>query len=188
MDWQLVSYIFGLIFIAELPDKTALACLVLGSKYKPWPVFAGAALAFFVQNVIAVACGSLLAQLPQTILHRGVGIAFVIFGLIMFLKKESARIREPAAAPFFKIASISFTTIFMMELGDFTQLATAAFAARFNMPMTVLAASTLALWSVAALAIFSGNETKSYVNNPNIRKLAAAIFVLAGAVFIFTSY
>ncbi|MGE5128916.1 MAG: TMEM165/GDT1 family protein [Sphingomonadaceae bacterium] len=61
---------FGIIFVAELPDKTALAALVLATRHRALPVFLGAALALSVQSVVAVAAGSLLTQLD----HRYVKI------------------------------------------------------------------------------------------------------------------
>jgi putative Ca2+/H+ antiporter (TMEM165/GDT1 family) len=61
--------VFVLLFPAELPDKTGLASLILGSRYRPGFVFAGVAAAFALHVVFAVAVGSLLTLLP----HRGGG-------------------------------------------------------------------------------------------------------------------
>ena len=52
--------VYGVIFVAEIPDKTALATLVLATRHKPWPVFVGSALSLTVQSVVAVAAGVLL--------------------------------------------------------------------------------------------------------------------------------
>ena len=53
---------FGLIFVAELPDKTAYTVLLLATRKKALPVLLGSFLAFFAQNLVAVALGSLLAR------------------------------------------------------------------------------------------------------------------------------
>jgi len=188
MDWQLLSYVFGLIFIAELPDKTALACVVLGSRFKPWPVFIGAAAAFLAQGVIAVTFGYLLSELPQKILHLGIGALFVLFGILMWFKKDSEEPKNIPDVSSLKVISISFVTIFIAELGDFTQLSTMALAAKFNTPIPILIASTLALWLVAAMAIFSGREAKKYINNPAMKKLASIVFFTAGVIYIFTGF
>ena len=58
---------FVIILPAELPDKTVIACLVLGSRYRPAYVFAGAAAAFAIQVALAVTAGGLLSLLPHQI-------------------------------------------------------------------------------------------------------------------------
>ncbi len=57
-DPRLFGAVFAVIFLAELPDKTALAALVLATRYRPLPVFVGAALALTVQSAVAVAAGA----------------------------------------------------------------------------------------------------------------------------------
>ena len=65
---------FAVIALAELPDKTALASLVLGTRYRPAPVLCGIAAGFAVQVVLAVVAGSLLRLLPHRLLAgRGGG-------------------------------------------------------------------------------------------------------------------
>ncbi|MEO8798891.1 MAG: TMEM165/GDT1 family protein, partial [Polyangiaceae bacterium] len=61
--WQLFVTVFGIIFIAELPDKTTLAALVLATRHKPLAVLVGASLALTVQSLFAVGAGRLLALL-----------------------------------------------------------------------------------------------------------------------------
>ena len=55
---------FGAIFVVELPDKTFVAALVLATRYKPWAVWVGVGLAFFVQTLIAVTVGRLVTYCP----------------------------------------------------------------------------------------------------------------------------
>src|ERR1044071_9910022 len=61
MDLRLIASAYGIIFIAELPDKTALASLVLATENPPVPVFIGASVALTVQSLLAVAFGSSLS-------------------------------------------------------------------------------------------------------------------------------
>lgn len=65
MNLAVTAIVFGIIFPAELPDKTALASMTLGSRYSPGRVFLGVACAFTVHVGITLAAGSLLALLPQ---------------------------------------------------------------------------------------------------------------------------
>jgi hypothetical protein len=62
--FRLFPSVFGVIFVAESPDKTALAALVLATQYHPLPVFIGAGWALTVQSVVAVVAGGVLSMLP----------------------------------------------------------------------------------------------------------------------------
>src|SRR4029077_4997356 len=88
----LAAYVFGVIFVAELPDKTALAALVLATRFRPFPVFLGASLALTVQSVVAVAAGSLVSLLPPRPVHVGAGIVFLLSSIFMWVRAEP----EPA--------------------------------------------------------------------------------------------
>ena len=74
MSLAIAATVFAVIFLAELPDKTALASVILGSRYRPSWVFAGVAAAFAVHVGLAIAAGSLLALLP----HRPVEIVVAV--------------------------------------------------------------------------------------------------------------
>ena len=80
--------VYGLIFIAELPDKTALAALVLATRHRPLPVFVGAAVALAIQSLVAVAAGQLIALLPARIVHVVAGIVFIGSGIVMWFQHE----------------------------------------------------------------------------------------------------
>ncbi len=81
MNWDLFRSVFFLIFIAELPGKTAFATLLLASRSRPTPVFIGVALAFTVQTIVAVLFGSLIALLPPNWVHLAAGLMFFWFAL-----------------------------------------------------------------------------------------------------------
>src|SRR3954468_13096927 len=84
LDPRIFATVFGVIFLAELPDKTAVATLVLATRYRPWPVFAGTALALVLQSLIAVAAGGVLALLPPRPVHIGAGLLFLISAVLMW--------------------------------------------------------------------------------------------------------
>ena len=69
--------VFTVIFLLELPDKTALAALLLATRHRPLPVFLGAAAAFVIQSAVAVVAGSLLSLLPREPIRIGAGILFL---------------------------------------------------------------------------------------------------------------
>src|ERR1700761_2205903 len=76
MSLAIAATVFAVIFLAELPDKTALASLILGSRYRPSYVFAGVASAFAVHVGLAIAAGSLIALLPHRPLEITVSVLF----------------------------------------------------------------------------------------------------------------
>lgn len=80
---------FGLIFLAELGDKTQLAAIIMASETgKPWQVFLGAALALAVVTFVAVFLGAGLAKVvPQGIIQKVAGVLFVAFGVLIFFGK-----------------------------------------------------------------------------------------------------
>ena len=155
--------VFGVIFVAELPDKTALAALMLATKYRPLPVFLGAALALTVQSLVAVGAGGLVSLLPARPVHVGAGILFLVFAWLMWRRKQEGEEGEGDGATargvsFWRATAAVFGVVFVAEWGDLTQLGTAALAARYAQPVTVFCAATLALWCVTALAVVLGNR------------------------------
>jgi Ca2+/H+ antiporter, TMEM165/GDT1 family len=88
MNLAVLATVFGVIFVAELPDKTALASLVLGTRYRAGYVFAGVAVAFTVHVVLAVAAGSLLFLLPHRVMQAVVAALFAIGAVLMMLRRD----------------------------------------------------------------------------------------------------
>jgi putative Ca2+/H+ antiporter (TMEM165/GDT1 family) len=185
---KLFLSVFGVIFLAELPDKTALAALVLATKYRPLPVFLGAALALTVQSLVAVAAGGLLSLLPSHPVHIGAGILFLVFAVLMWRRhhgEEQPRTSHGSAEPTFLRAMASvFGIVFLAEWGDLTQLGTAALAARYAEPVIVFCAATLALWSVTAIAVIAGNRAGKLLDPERTKKIAAMIFAVLGVLLI----
>ena len=187
MSLAIAATVFAVIFTAELPDKTALASLILGSRYRPTWVFAGVAAAFAVHVGLAIAAGSLLALLPHRPLEIIVAALFAI-GAVLLLRgrhgddedDEHVELhgREPG---FWRVAVTSFMVILVAEFGDLTQIATATLAARYHDPLSVGVGAVLALWAVAALAIVGGRGLLKVMPLTWITRIAAGIMlVLAG--------
>src|SRR3984957_2820116 len=146
---RLLAYVFGVVFVAELPDKTALAALVLATKHRPIPVLLGAAAALAIQSLVAVAAGSLVSLLPSRPVHIVSGVVFLVSAVLMWRKEEDVPGSEDSRAPtgFWRSTWLVFGVVFIAEWGDLTQVATATLAARYRQPLLVFSAATLALWS-----------------------------------------
>jgi putative Ca2+/H+ antiporter (TMEM165/GDT1 family) len=167
---------FGLIFVAELPDKTAYTVLLLATRKKPLPVLLGSWLAFFLQNLVALALGSLLARLsPEVIRWIAAGV-FLAFGLLLLLREDKPESTGPTQSQQRAFVQ-SFLLVFAAETGDATQIGTAALVARLGERWSVFVGSTLALWLVAALAVTVGNRVGNRIPKRALRKVAGALFV-----------
>jgi putative Ca2+/H+ antiporter (TMEM165/GDT1 family) len=176
----IAAIVFGTIFAAELADNSGLASLVLGTRYRPTWVFAGAAAAFAAHVVLAVTCGSLLGLLPHRIVQIAVAVVFLA-GAVLVLRAddddEETRLKADAAG-FWAVAGTSFAVIALAELGDLSDIVIADLAARYRDPVAVGAGSVLALWSVAALAITGGRGLLRILPLRWIGRLAALVMVV----------
>jgi Ca2+/H+ antiporter, TMEM165/GDT1 family len=173
---------FLIILPAELPDKTILACLLLGSRFRPGFVFAGAAAAFAVQVALAVTAGGLLGLLPHRPLQVAVAVLFVL-GAVLLLRQRRAdsdayvEDHRPRRS-FLPVAATSFTVVFVAEFGDLTQILTANLAAKYHQPLSVGIGSGLALWIAAGLAILGGRSLLKVIPMRWL-SLGAALVMLA---------
>jgi Ca2+/H+ antiporter, TMEM165/GDT1 family len=178
--------VFGIVFCAELPDKTALASLVLGSRYRPVFVFAGVAAAFTVHVALAVAAGSLIGLLPRRPLEIVVAALFALGAVLLLRGRRKDEEEKPAddqgrPGGFWRVAGTSFLVILVAEFGDLTQIATATLTARYHDPLSVGIGALLALWAVAGLAIVSGRGLLRLIPLQWVSRIAALVMLaLAG--------
>ncbi len=178
----MTALVFGVVFLAELPDKTALAGLVLGTRYRASYVFAGVAAAFTLHVVLAVAAGSVLTLLPQQLLHALTGVLFLGGAAVLLMKKgeDEAEVRRPEDQSFWKVSGAGFMLILVAEFGDLTQIMTANLAARYDDPLSVGLGAVLALWAVAGLGIVGGRALMKRVPLELITKIAAVLMLGLG--------
>jgi len=175
---------FGLVFPAELPDKTALASLMLGSRYRPIYVYIGVGAAFAVHVALAIVAGSLLTLLPHRILSAIVAVLFGV-GAVMLVRGRDeadkvAKAEKDTPPTFLRVAATSFLVILVAEFGDLTQILIVNLAARYHDPVAVGVGALLGLLAVAALAIAGGRGLLRFVPARTITLIgAAAMAVLA---------
>ncbi len=181
------AVVFCTVFVAELPDNSGLASLVLGTRYRAGGVIAGAFAAFAVHVALAVTCGSLLALLPHRIVQVAVAVVFLA-GAVLLLRAdddddddEEIRLKADATG-FWAVAATSFGVILLAELGDLSDIVIANLAARYHDPVAVGIGSVLALWSVVVVAIVGGRGLQRILPLRWITRLAALLMVVM-AVF-----
>lgn len=198
IDLAIVATTFALILPAELPDKTFVATLVLATRFRHIWVWLGVAAAFFVQVLIAVTAGGLLALLPGRLV---LGITFVLFAAGAFImikgglasraaEQETARDEEAEVASRagsqdvtspIRIMVTSFVILFTAEWGDLSQLLTAGLAARTGEPLSVFLGSWTALLVVSGTAVIVGSWLRTRVPIWRIRLVSGGILILLAA-------
>jgi Ca2+/H+ antiporter, TMEM165/GDT1 family len=174
--------VFAIVFAAELPDKTAIAGLVLGTRYNPVWVMAGVATAFAMHVGLAIGIGSLLALLPHRPLEAVVASLF-IFGAFALLRGQHGEEEKTPDSEmgFWRVAGTSFGLIAVAEFGDLTQLVTANMEAHYSAPLAVGVGAFLALVSVSSIAVFGGRALMRFIPvHWLVRCAAVGMLVLAG--------
>lgn len=187
MSLAVLGTTFAIVFPAELPDKTALAGLLLGTRYRGSWVFAGVAAAFACHVVLAVAAGSLLLLLPHRAVDGIVGTLFLVGAMLLLRGRHEEEdseevLRGREAVTFRQVSSTSFGIILVAEFGDLTQIVTANLAARYDDPLAVGIGATLGLWAVGGLAIVGGKALLKVVPLGLIMKFAASAMLVLAAL------
>ena len=176
--------IFGMVFLAELGDKTQLTAMTLATHF-PWKkIFLGIAAAFALLNLAAVFVGKILFVFlsPFCIQLLSAGL-LLFFGINSLLEKSFDEHEEEGEEKRFARKGPVLTAFFMIllaELGDKTQLVTASLAAQ-NPPLVVFVASTLALWSVSLMGIFLGRQLTRFIPLFWIHRAAGLLFLVFAA-------
>ena len=200
MNIQTVLIVFGVIFIAELPDKSMFASLALSTRYRKLYVWLGVAAAFLAHVIIAVTAGHFLTFLPKRIVEVVVAVLFA-FGaaLLLFGKNETETELAGQSSPqaidtkqsleakrlshsFFKVFSTSFLVVFLGEWGDITQIATANYAAKYHDPLSVGIGATLGLWTVAAFGIVVGSKLLDRIPGRIVQRVTGVILLIFAIV------
>ena len=179
----IVVTVFALVFVAELPDKTMIATLIMGSRYRPVLVWLGATLAFGIHATIAVAIGQVLQLLPHRWIEAVTTLLFAAGAVYLLVVPEKEAEEEgekeaDSAGVGMKTVGTAFVVIFVGEFGDLTQILTANLAAKYHQPLSVWVGAFAALTSVAALGAFVGRGLLRYLPLVVIRRVGGVL--LAG--------
>lgn len=175
---------FGIIFVAELGDKSQLMALALAARYRPWPILVGITVATAAIHAVSVVAGGLIgAALPTKAINVVAGIAFLGFAAWTFrgdkLRDDVSRVARSTSS-----AVLAATGAFLLaELGDKTMLATVTLATTESLVGTWIG-STLGMVAADALAIVVGAQIGKRLPERAIRIGAGASFVVFGLLLI----
>ena len=180
--------VFAVVFPAELPDKTMVAALVLGTRFRPGLVWCGIALAFAVHVTIAVAAGGLISLLPHDLVVLVAATLFLVGAVVLIREPgekedeqhDEAEIDELATGgpSMLRVVTTGFVVVFVAEWGDLTQILTASLAARYHDPVSVWIGAFAALAVVGAIGVFAGRSLLRFVPVDVLRRIAAGLLVI----------
>ncbi|HEV7915580.1 MAG TPA: TMEM165/GDT1 family protein [Albitalea sp.] len=171
----------GLVGLAEIGDKTQLLAFLLAARYRrPIPIAAGILVATLVNHALAAALGAwLMAWVGPQTMRWVLGISFLAMALWTLVPDEL----EDSDAPLRSGTGIFMATLlafFAAEMGDKTQLATVAMAARYEAVFEVVAGTTLGMMIANVPAVLLGDRLAGRLPVAWIHRGAAVVFALLG--------
>ncbi|PTL75630.1 TMEM165/GDT1 family protein [Vitiosangium sp. GDMCC 1.1324] len=172
---------FLLVAASEIGDKTQLLAFSLASRFrKPWVVIAGILVATLANHALAASVGSLVsAHVPPRVMASILAVLFIAFGLWTLKPDTLEETKETGHFGAFVTTVILF---FLAEMGDKTQLATVAVAARYKSVVLVTIGTTLGMMAANGPAVFLGEKLAGKVQMKWIRWVAASLFFIFGGV------
>lgn len=172
----------GLVFLAELGDKTQLIALAMATRYRMRTVLLGAGIGTVLVTGLSVAIGATLGRLlAEHWLKIGTGLLLIVFALLILRGEEGGEedVAGGGMARFGPVAGIA-TIFFVAELGDKTMLATASIAAQSSAYVQVWLGASAGMVAANVIGIAIGRFAGARLPERTIRWVAATIFLLSG--------
>lgn len=170
----------GVVALAEIGDKTQLLALALAAKYrKPWPIILGIFFATLANHFLAGAVGTWLTRaLGPDVIRWTLGLSFIAMALWMLVpdKLDDASAKSTR----FGVFGTTLIAFFLVEMGDKTQIATVALAARYDALVAVVAGTTIGMMIANVPAVLLGNVAAEKLPKRVMNGLAAVVFALIG--------
>lgn len=181
----------AIVALAEMGDKTQLLALLLAARFrKPVPILIAILLATVINHGLSAALGQWVTTVigPEVLMWI-VSIGFIAMAIWMLipdeLGDENASINKWQK---FGVFGATFILFFLAEIGDKTQIATVALAARFDSVFWVMLGTTLGMMLANAPAVFLGDKLANRLPISLIHKIGAAIFLVIGVATLVQHY
>jgi len=176
---------FGVIFLAELGDKSQLMAMAFATRYRPLTVLAAVTIATLIVHAGSVLLGAAVAlALPTQAIQVAAGVAFLVFAAWTIRGDELGEEEQGRARRTGRWALVTIgTAFFLAELGDKTMLATITLATTEE-PVGTWLGSTAGMVAADAIAIGIGALMGSRLPERAIKVFAAGAFVLFGVILI----
>ena len=173
----------GVVALGEIGDKTQLLALLLAARFRrPVPIILGILAATLLNHALAGLVGDTVARLlGPDVLRWVIGLSFLAMAGWMLVPDK---IDDDAAgtAPRFGVFGTTLIAFFLAEMGDKTQIATVALAARYQDLVAVVAGTTLGMLIADVPAVFVGDRLARKVPMRLVHGVAAAIFAVLGVL------
>ncbi|MEG2358188.1 TMEM165/GDT1 family protein [Acinetobacter sp.] len=173
----------GIVALAEMGDKTQLLALLLAARFrKPVPILIAILLATIINHGVSAALGQwITAVVPEIVLLWVLALGFIAMAAWMLVPDELGDETDSINKwQKYGVFGATFVLFFLAEIGDKTQIATVALAARFDSLFWVMAGTTLGMMIANAPAVFAGNKLADKLPISLIHKIGAAVFLLIG--------
>ena len=178
---------FGLVFVAELGDKSMLLAMTLATRYRWWWVLTAIAAETAVVMALAVAIGGTAgALLPDAVIGVGAGLLFIAFGIWTLRggDDDEAAIEAGGRSAVAAIGAIALA-MFLSEFGDKTQVATLSLSSlNPSGRLAVWAGATAGMVGADAVAIYAGLRLHRAIPERMLARAAAALFIVFGVAAI----
>ncbi len=175
---------FAIIAIAELGDKTQLLTMAFATRYRARDVLASVLAASALLMLLAVFAGRVLYNLiPTSYVQLITGFLFLLFAfwILFFDDGEEEEESHQGKTPFLTV----FGAFILAETGDKTQLAALMLAVKYNALFEVWIGATLGMFAANSVGIVAGNRIGAKFPEKLIKRAAAALFFLFGAVTLY---
>lgn len=174
----------GVVALGEIGDKTQLLALMLAARYRrPWPIAAGILVATLLNHALAGALGAeVAAWLGPQLLRWIVGVSFLAMAAWMLVPDEAGELDGRGGR--YGVFATTLLCFFLAEMGDKTQIATVALAARYPGLVAVVAGSTLGLMLANVPAVFLGEKAARRLPMRLVHAAGAALFAGLGMLIL----
>ena len=172
----------GVVALGEMGDKTQLLAMLLALRFRrPWPIVLGILAATLLNHASAGLVGSWVANaLGPDRLRWVIGVSFIGMAAWMLVPDKIDADEADKAPPRLGVFGTTLLAFFLAEMGDKTQIATVALAARYQDLLSVVAGTTLGMLIADVPAVFAGEAIARRVPMKLVHTIAAAIFVVLG--------
>jgi putative Ca2+/H+ antiporter (TMEM165/GDT1 family) len=172
----------GLVALGEMGDKTQLLAMLLAARFKrPVPIILGVLVATLVNHALAGVVGDTVARwMGPDLLRWVIGGSFLAMAVWMLIPDEADEVEGGTAR--FGVFGTTVIAFFLAEMGDKTQIATVALAARFTDLWAVVAGTTFGMMLANVPAVFFGDRVSRLVPMRVVHAISAAIFALLGVL------
>ena len=176
----------GVVALGEMGDKTQLLAIVLAAAFRrPWPIVAGILVATLANHAMAGAVGGWVAALLGPDLLRWIiGGSFLAMAVWMLIP-DRIDDEEAGGRQRFGVFGTTVVAFFLAEMGDKTQIATVALAARYADVVAVVLGTTLGMMVANVPAVFLGDRIAQKVSMRWVHGIAAAMFAVLGVLTLF---